>query len=81
MIDVCFYNLLRSKYRITELQVQAGTIHEIINEIIKQHPEIQKDDFKMAIVFYHGKPIHSSGFHTEIPDNERIIFTHFVGGG
>jgi hypothetical protein len=81
MVHVTFYNLLRSKYRITELVVTPGTIHEIIQQIIDLYPNIKQSDLHSAIVFYQSKPIHYHQFHRTIDDHSSIIFTHFVGGG
>lgn len=81
MVTVVFYNLLRSKYRVNELQVHSGTIHQIIAEILDQHPEMSISDFVTSVVFVENKPIHYRKFHTSIADDSRIIITHFVGGG
>ena len=81
MVRVTFYNLLRSKYKINEITVHPGTIHDIIKQILILHPKIDSSDFTSSIIFYKGKPIHYRGFHTFIDDNETIIITHFVGGG
>ena len=81
MVKVTFYNLLRSKYHLEDFEVQAGSINDIISEIIHTYPHIMEEDFKSSVVFYHGKPLHFRSFDREIKDDERIIFTHFVGGG
>ncbi len=81
MVKVIFYNLLRSKYRISEMSVKEGSINEIIKEILSVHPEIKVEELETAVVFYKGKPIHKHRFDTIILDNEEIIITHFVGGG
>lgn len=81
MVKITFYNLLRSKYHLEDFEVQAGSINDIILEITQTYPNIQEEDFKKSVVFYHGKPLHFRSFDREILDGERIIFTHFVGGG
>jgi molybdopterin converting factor small subunit len=81
MVKVIFYSLLRSKYNIKEEFVEAGTIDEIINQILERHSNMEKSDFRYGVVLYKGKPIHYYGFDTVIEDNEEIIFTHFVSGG
>ena len=81
MVKVVFYNLLRSKYNIDEELVQPGTINQIIKQILTTHPNMSESDFKTCIVFYKGEPIHFYGFNTYIEDNQKIIITHFVGGG
>lgn len=81
MVKIVFYNLLRSKYNVKELQVKSGSIHNIIKQIMNEHPNMKIKDFETAVVFLHGKPIHNRGFDKVIEDNEELIFTHFVGGG
>ena len=81
MVKIILYHLLRSKYRVAEVMVQPGTILNMIDEMIKKHPQMEKEDFMNAIVFHQGKPIHKKQFDREIEDNEQIIITHFVGGG
>ena len=81
MVKVIFYNLIRSKYNVKEMMVKSGTINEIIDQILKEHPNMSKSDFETCVVFYKGKPIHLRGFHQAINDKEEIIITHFVGGG
>lgn len=81
MVKVIFYNLLRSKYNINETTVQSGSINEILDQIFKQHPNMQRKDFDTAVVFHKGKPIHKINFNHKIDDSEEIIITHFVGGG
>lgn len=81
MVKVIFYNLLRSKYNINEIFVHSGSIHEILDQIFKLYPNMQKKDFDTAVVFHKGKPIHQINFNHQIANSEEIIITHFVGGG
>ena len=81
MVKVIFYNLLRSKYNVNETMVHSGSIHEILNQVFVQYPNMQKKDFDTAIVFHKGKPFHKINFDHKIDDLEEIIITHFVGGG
>lgn len=81
MVNVIFYNLLRSKYKLEEEIVKEGTINSIIEEIIRRYPNVKIADFKYSVVFHNGKPIHYQNYDRHINDLETIIFTHFVGGG
>ena len=81
MVNVIFYNLLRSKYNLQEESFQPGSIHQIIDEVIKRYPAVKKSDFRYAVVFRDGKPVHFHQFDQMINDHETIIITHFVGGG
>ncbi|MBU1020671.1 MAG: hypothetical protein KJ847_05600 [Firmicutes bacterium] len=81
MVKVIFYNLLRSKYKINEMDVHPGSITEIIAQILSEHHEMEMRDFETCVVFHQGKPIHHRQFSRIIDDKEEIIITHFVGGG
>jgi len=81
MVKVTFYSLLRSNFHIKETTVQAGSIHDIIEQITQKYPHIKPSSFRYSVVFYKGKPIHYRGFDTKIDDGEEIYFTQFVGGG
>ena len=81
IVTVVFYNLLRSKYNIEEELVKPGSIHQIIEEILTKHKEMKESDFRTCVVFRNNEPLHYHGFSTLIEDGERIIITHFVGGG
>lgn len=81
MVKVKFFNLIRSKYKVEVEYVEPGSIHHIINQILSKYPQMKESDFKTCIVFYHNKPIHWNKFHIEIPDEDEMTITHFVGGG
>ena len=81
MVKIIFYNLIRSKYQISEMEVNPGSISSIIKQILDTHPQMSQKDFDSSVVFYKGSPIHFHGFSKEIEDFDEIIITHFVGGG
>ena len=81
MVKVIFYNLLRSKYGVSEQFVNAGSIDEIINQILQTHKNMVQKDFESVVVFHNGISIHRKQFDRIIDDKEEIILTHFVGGG
>lgn len=81
MVKITFYNLIRSRYKVEEIFVKAGTITSMIDEILKRYPEMDERDFETCIIFRNGKTIHKFKFDTFINDGEEIIITHFVGGG
>lgn len=81
MVKVTFYNLLRSKYHLKEMVVNAGTIQQIINQILESKPEIKPSDLASAVVFFEGKPLHAHSFNRQVKDGQTLIITHFVGGG
>jgi molybdopterin converting factor small subunit len=82
MVTVIFYHLLRSKYNIKQIEVEPGTINNIILQIKEKHPVIDLDDFRFCVVFVNdNKVVHPSNFDTMIYDGDKVVFTHFVGGG
>ena len=82
MVNVKFFNLLRSKYKIQKVEVIEGTIFEIIKQIQVLYPEIEMDDFKYCVGFINSKRIIShTMFSEEVRDGDELVFTHFIGGG
>lgn len=82
MVTVRFLNLLRSKYHIEQIEVKSGSIHQIIKQILKSHPDIKLEDFNHAAFFVNDVKItHLSLDQEFIADGETLIITHFVGGG
>jgi len=82
MVKVIFLNLLRSKYNIEQLDVHAGTIQSILDEIKRTHPRLDEQDFKEALVFINQVRIaHGDRFPHKVKDGDEVVFTHFLGGG
>ena len=82
MVKVIFYNLIRSKYRIEDLEVEAGSLQEVIKQVIKKHPHIDKDDLLQAVLFINQeKVMHVNRLDEKVEDGDHVVFTNFVGGG
>lgn len=82
MVTVIFYHLLRSRYGIDEIVVEPGTLEEVIDQIIARHPDIQKTVLLEATLFVNQQKImHLKRLQTVIHAGDRLVFTHFVGGG
>ncbi|MCX5775994.1 MAG: hypothetical protein NTV44_06580, partial [Firmicutes bacterium] len=82
MVKVVFLNLLRSKYNIEQLDVHAGTIQSILDEIKKIHPELDTKDFSESLVFINQVRLaHGNRFLHTVKDGDEVVFTHFLGGG
>ncbi len=82
MVKVIFLNLLQSKYGIDQLLVLPGTVRQILDQIIKLHPQIHSNDFEEAVLFVNQvKIMHLDRFEQSILDGDEIVLTHFVGGG
>lgn len=81
MVKVKFMNLLRSKYGVSEIEVNPGTIHDIFVQILHKFPMIKESDLYSSMVFNREKVYDQKMSHIYIPDHEEVIITHFVGGG
>ncbi|MBU1141196.1 MAG: MoaD/ThiS family protein [Firmicutes bacterium] len=82
MVTVKFFNLIRSNHNVAQVEVNPGTIEQIIDEIRQTHPQITTKEFKDAVLFINRKKVmHLSRFSEEIDDGDEIVFTNFVGGG
>ncbi len=82
MVTVKFFNLLRSKYDIHEVEVLPGTINDILMQIKVMYPELDLKDFENSVVFVNSnRIIHEFMYSQNVEDGDEIVFTHFVGGG
>lgn len=82
MVKIRFLNLLRSKYNIESLQVEAGSLSNIINQIMALVPVMKLSDFEHAAIFVNQNKVNHINYEQElIKDGDEVIFTHFVGGG
>ena len=82
MVTVKFFNLLRSKYDIHQLEVLPGTINDILKQIKVMYPVLDLKDFEHSVVFVNGdRIIHQFMYSQNVGDGDEIVFTHFVGGG
>ncbi len=82
MVKVIFFNLLRSKYNIHQIEVMSGSIHEILSQIQVLYPKVELKDFENSVVFINSnKIVHQSKFNELVKDGDEVVFTHFVGGG
>ena len=50
MVKVKFFGLIRSNHRVTEIEVDAGTVREVVNQIIKKYPKITEHEISHAIL-------------------------------
>lgn len=82
MVTVRFLNLLRSKYRVEQLNVKAGTLGNVLEQILQQVPAMKKNDFEHAVIFINDvQLVHVSDGNAEVNDGDTVLITHFVGGG
>jgi len=82
MVTVRFLNLLRSTYKVEQLQVLAGTLSEVINQVLVLVSKMKKEDFDQAAIFVNQMKINHIDYDKEIlKDGDVVVFTHFVGGG
>jgi molybdopterin converting factor small subunit len=82
MVKVKFFNLIRSKYNISEIETNPGTLKDIIHEILQKHIEIDPNDLLNAVIFLNNRQVmHKNRLNENIYSNDVLVFTHFVGGG
>ncbi len=82
MVKVKFFGLIRSNHRVTEMEVEAGTVKEVVDQIIKRHPVITEHEIRNAVLIINKeKVMHLNRFLEVINDGDEIAFTNFVGGG
>ena len=82
MIHVKCMHLLRSKYGITEVDVEASTVEGVIQSLKHHHPELDEQDFYQAVLFVNKQKIsHVKRFETRLNEGDEVVFTNFVGGG
>ena len=82
MVTVRFLNLLRSTYQIEQLHVTAGSLSDVMKQVLIMVPKMKKEDFDQAAIFVNQVKIGHINFDQEmLKDGDVVIFTHFVGGG
>jgi len=82
MVTVRFLHLLRSKYRVEQLQVEAGSLKRIIDQILTLIQGSDIKDFDQAVIFVNQiRVMHIRHDQEIIRDGDTVVITHFVGGG
>ncbi|TVP84967.1 MAG: hypothetical protein EA375_05580 [Acholeplasmataceae bacterium] len=82
MVTVRFLNLLRSTYKVEQIEVESGSVRSIIAQIISKVPDMREEDFEQAVLFVNQvKVMHVSRYDDMINDGDVVVFTHFIGGG
>ncbi len=82
MVKVVFLNLLRSKYGISQIMMNSGTLQEIIDQLLVIHPKIDVKDFMTAVIFVNQERIDQLNWNLKtLIDGDEVVLTHFVGGG
>jgi len=82
MVKIIFFNLLRSKYHWHELDVAPGTFQNVIDELKKNNPSLNEKDFRDCVMFVNDVRItHLALFDIQFKDGDKVVLTHFLGGG
>jgi len=82
LVIVKFFGLIRSQYNVTQLEVTSGTIHEIMDFILKSFPHMKNEDLHEAVLFINNeKVMNLNRFSRQVHDGDEVVFTNFVGGG
>lgn len=82
MVKIIFLNILRSKYKLHEVDIEPGTFKEVFARLKNQYPNLEEKDFQDCVMFVNDVRItHLARFDMILKDGDRVILTHFLGGG
>jgi len=82
MITVKFYGLLSLECNLRQLLVKAGTVRQVLNEILQSCPNISEQQLSQAILFVNKQ--HISGhkrFSVVLKDGEELALLSPASGG
>jgi molybdopterin converting factor small subunit len=82
MIKVKFFGMINVKNNISQLEMNEGTVKEVIKQIIEKNPEIKAKELKEAVIFVNKKNITGNKrFSLKLKDKDEISFLTPSGGG
>jgi molybdopterin converting factor small subunit len=82
MITVKFFGMLSVDYKLKELQVEAGTIEQVLEEIKDIYPEIPKTQLRQAMMFVNQQQVTGNKrFLLALKDGDELAFLSPASGG
>lgn len=82
MIIVKFYGLISVDNNIGQLAIHEGTVRQVINEVIRLHPNISKEQLMQSIMFVNKKQVvGNSRFSIVLKDGDELALLSPVSGG
>jgi molybdopterin converting factor small subunit len=82
MITVKFFGLISIDSNIRKLTARAGTVAEVIKEILQQCPNLSEKQLKAAVIVINSKQITGiKRFTTSLQDGDELVFLTPASGG
>lgn len=82
MITVKFFGLISIDSNVKNLSAKAGTVAEVIKEILQQCPNISERQLKDAVIVINSKQISGiKRFTTYLQDGDELVFLTPSSGG
>ncbi len=82
MIKVQLVGRLKHRYKVRNIEVEEGSIDEIIDQIIEKHPEIKQEDLKNALPIVKRDGSNKGKTKTNaLKPGDTLVFMSPVGGG
>ncbi len=82
MVTVKFYGLLRLKVKVAQMQLQANTVRELLQQIERELKVVKYKELKQHNIFVNGKNITEQRmFRTKLKDDDKVVLMSPVSGG
>jgi len=82
MVKVRVFATLRGIVGKSELEVQAGTVGELLEKLYSEYPRMKKELEKGVVILVNGKNIeHLEKLNTKLKDEDVVSIFPPVGGG
>ena len=82
MIKVQLVGRLKHRYKVRNIEVEEGTIEEVIDRVVVKHPEIKKEDLKNALPIVKRDESNSEKSKDRtVNAGDTLVFMSPVGGG
>lgn len=82
MIKVEFFGIYRLNIDKESIEVEAKTVNEAINEIVKEIPQISKSELSKALIFLNEKPLYGIfRGRKKLKDNDNLMIMYPASGG
>ncbi|MFW5894435.1 MAG: MoaD/ThiS family protein [Bacillota bacterium] len=81
MIKVQLVGRLKHRYKIRTIEVEEGSIDEVIARVVEKHPEIRKEDLKNALPIVKRDDTKAKSKDRTLNAGDTLVFMSPVGGG
>lgn len=82
MVTVRYFGPLRLQVKKSRIQVNAGSVKELLERIARQDPGVPLPALRNSLIFVNGTSIHGlKGLRTSLKDGDEVqIFSPMAGG-